>query len=174
MSEPASEKPKKPFISPLIKFAPTAVQKKVQRDFNKSIDNLMGETGTSASKRNEDLFIGGPLDGHKCQHGPNGPEQSWDKGRHWSDYYFKDKMRLPTVGRWVEGYHIYSSSKALMILDSEMKLRHPEHASGSKLNLGTRTAHMRKCYYYCGFMEDDLLHADGIVPEMFTGILSIA
>lgn len=170
-------------MAPKVTIAPTRAEKENAKKFHKQIEVLGSETTTALpdgtkyviSKRNEDYFSGGPLDGHTCAHQPNGPAQSWDEGRFWADYFFRDTMRLDGVARPILGYHIYSSAKSLeaaLALEGNVVM-HKDHSRIPKLNLGTRTAQMRKVYYYCGFMEDALLLKDGIVPEMFTGVLSI-
>ena len=163
-----------------IVIAPTKAEKAEKKEWAKKVDLLASEPTLVhekgyVSKRNEDMFIGGPLDGHFCSHQPNGPDQDWDPGRHWADYYFKDTMRLANIERKIEGYHIYSSAKAIeMSLMDAGAVKHKDHAKIPRLNLGTRGPNMRKTYFYCGFMETGLLVLDGVVPADFKGVLTLS
>lgn len=163
-----------------VKIAPTKAEKIEKKEWAKKVETLSAESTPHVekgyvSKRDEDLFIGGPLDGYCCKHQPNGPEESWDPGGYWSDYYVKDAMRLHPLESKREGFHVYSSSRALeMALSVDGAVKHHDHAAKPRLNLGSRGPLHRKCYYYCGFMETGLLIIDGIHPSDFRGILSLS
>ena len=166
--------------STIIRIAPTKEEKLAKKEFEKQTDFFKSEKIVDAadgtrivkSRRNYDHFVGGPLDGQETSHQPNGPEQSWDKGRHWADYYFKDTMTLPFEQRKVEGFHMYSSSKALQQAYKHGS-RHKDHKSPN-LSIGTRGPNYVKMYYYIGFFEEGILFADGICPADFKGILTLS
>lgn len=162
-----------------IVIAPSAKEKAETKQFQKKLE-VIGSEETKAnedgvkyipSKRDEDFFLGGPLDGMSTSHQPNGPTLPFDPGRLWADYFIKDHFHIPKAGGKVWGFHVYSSTRAL---EYEHALSHPDHANVPQLNLGTRTANFRKCYYYIGFIQDELLMHDGIHPHDFAGILTLS
>jgi len=166
-------------LSPIIKIAPSKAEKAEQKTWDKTVDMLASEPSTETSKgyvskRNEDFFINGPLNNQVCTHQPNGPEQDWDPGNHWGDYYIFEKMRIggPFTPKR-RGYHVYSSSRGLAAA-LEHKEHHKEHSKPWAVNIGSRTALNRKCYYYCGWIEEGLLAADGIYISDFRGILTLS
>lgn len=169
-------------MSTIIKIAPDKATKEKNKQFQKDLDFLGSEKTVVAesdptkkvvqSRRNYDHFVGGPLDGMECSHQPNGRTLSFDPGRFWADYFFKDTMSLPGQFRRVTGFHMYSSSRALMYAHKH-GIRHKNH-KGRDLNIGTRGPNFVKLYYYCGFFEDEILYLDGIRPDEFTGILTLS
>ncbi len=170
-----------PNLSPIIKIAPSKEEKAEAKEFRKQLDFMGSEKMVTpegggpkviASKRHFDHFIGGPLDGHECKHNPNGPQQSWDPGRFWADYYFRDSMHLPGDHRKVEGFHVYSTARAMQYAIKN-GIRHKDHANHS-FNLGTRGPNMVKLYYYLFFLEDQILYLDGIQPADFKEILTLS
>lgn len=152
-------------MSHLIKIAPSAKEKKEQRDAEKDIQLLTGETSGVKNKRDEDIFFEGPMHGLVVKHAPNGPPASWDPKNHWGDYFFLDTIPTEKFGRKVRGYHIYSSAKGLY---------DGKDVVGKKFGgKGVRGPLFRKCYYYCGFLEEGLLVADGIHPSDFSEVLKV-
>lgn len=165
-----------------IKIGATKAEKLEAKERAKKINILsaepvQGPNKAYISKRNEDLFIGGPpgLDGYCCHHAPNGPTLEWDPGRHWATYYILDVMKMSSVERPIKGYHVYSPTRALeMALLDEGALHRQEFSNRPRINLGTRGPLFRKCYYYAGFMEETLLILSGVQPSDFKEILTLS
>jgi len=165
----------KPKISPLIKVGLTTLEKSENAVFKARLHRTLGEeldpiTNQPISKRNEDLFIGGPswIDGTTCTHAPNGPRAFNDAKGNWADYYIKDRVQLVEFGSKVAGYHVYSTARSLHGSENFIERKHqPE------LGFNTRGPNMRKCYYYCGFLSEALLLHDGIYPGEFSGIYTV-
>lgn len=124
--------------------------------------------GKEVSKRNEDLFIGGPswIDGFTCAHQPNGPRATNDPKGFWADYLIKDTLVID--GSKHVGYHIYSPVRGIFMNEEGKVLQ----GQAPQFGMGTRGPNYRKCYYYIGWLEEGLIRREGYAFEEFTGILS--
>lgn len=162
-------------ISPIIKIGLTDLEKSDHKKWQASLFKNTGETldehGNVVSKRNEDLFIGGPdwIDGTTCAHAPNGPRAFNDPKGNWADYYIKDKVKFETHGPYIKGYHLYSTARSIMGNEHYIE---KSHLPQTGFNL--RGPNMRKCYYHCGFLSEELLLHEGIYPGEFTGIYTVS
>lgn len=153
-------------LSTIIKIAPSAQEKKAQKDFEADLALMGTEKKGVANKRDHDIFFSGPMHGLSCLHQPNGPPASWDPKGHWSDYFFFDRIPEQKFGRKIRGYHVYSSARGLYPGGRDPVGR------GNNMH-GTRGPLFMKCYYYCGFLEEGVLVADGIHPSDFKGVLTV-
>lgn len=159
---------------PIIKIADSKAVQKEKADFRKQVEIIGSETldefGNPKSYRNEDLFMGGPYNGHTCEHSPNGPRAHNDPKGYWADYFIKDKMKIPETGSWVTGYHLYSTSRSIYSNGEDgMILKEHQSQMGG---LGSRGPNMRKLYYYCGWFDEGFLTLGGLSFDEFTGYLS--
>ena len=155
-------------LTPLIRYAPTQAEKNEQRQQEKHQSILAAEAPGVKNRRDEDYFIGGPLDGMVTKHQANGPRAHNDPKGHWADYYIRDTMLIPETGDRVPGYHLYSSARGFH--DSGYQ----RQGHKARFNLGLRTALFRKCYYYVAFLEERIITLDGIRLDEFHGVLTLS